>query len=91
MRDINTHSRNFYSAAVNFAWTACGKLSGTSFVWHTLWDYIPGQFIVEKAGGMIYNNDKVHIAANNKELLEILKENTYPKEDEKVEIIKLDS
>ena len=88
MRKFNTHARNFYSAAVNFAWTACGKLSGTSFVWHTLWDYVPGQFIVEKAGGVIYNNDMVHIAANNSEVLEVLIQNTYPNPNEKVEIIK---
>ena len=91
MRDLNRHSRNFYSAAVNFAWTACGKLSGASFVWHTVWDYVPGQFIVEKAGGVIYNDDKIHIAANNKELLEILKEKTYPYQNEKVEIIKIEN
>ncbi len=36
-------------------------------------------------------DDKVHIAANSNELLEILKENTYPNSDEKVEIIKIEN
>ena len=91
MKTINRHERNFYSAAVDFAWTACGKISGTCFIWHTLWDYIPGQFLVEKAGGVIYNNDKIHIAANTDELIEILKENTFPKPNEKVEIVKIEN
>lgn len=74
MIEISRHSRDFYCAAVNFAWVACGKLSATNFVWDTLWDYIPGQFIVEKAGGVIYNSERTHIASNSKEFLNILKE-----------------
>lgn len=73
MREVSPHCRTFYCAAVNFAWVACGKLSATNFVWDTLWDYIPGEFIVKQAGGVIYNNKKQHIAANNLEFLEILK------------------
>lgn len=73
MREVSSHCRDFYCSAVNFAWVACGKLSATNFVWDTLWDYIPGEFIVKQAGGTIYNNKKQHIAANNLEFLEILK------------------
>ena len=73
MREASPHSRDFYCASVNFAWVASGKLSATNFVWDTLWDYIPGQYIVEKAGGLIYNDTKMHIAANNEEFLQIMK------------------
>lgn len=76
MRDISPHCRDFYCAALNFAFVASGKLSATNFVWNTLWDYIPGQFIVEQAGDVIYNDTKVHIAANNEEFLKILKDNS---------------
>lgn len=65
-------------AAVNFAYVACGRLSATNFIFDTLLDYIPGQFIVEKAGGVLYNNRKMHIAANNYEFLEIIKDNSLP-------------
>ena len=74
MKKINPHCRDFFCAALNFAWVACGRLSGTIFIKNSLWDYIPGQYIVKKAGGVIYNSDRIHIAANSKEFLEILKE-----------------
>lgn len=76
MKKINNNYRNFYCAAANFSFVASGKLSATCFVWHTLWDYIPGIYIVEKAGGVVYNDKKRHIAANNKEFLNVLIENS---------------
>ena len=75
-RKINPHSRDFFSSAVAFAWVASGKLSAINLLSNTLWDYVPGQFIVEKAGGVIYNDTKIHIAANNEEFLKILKNNS---------------
>lgn len=75
MKQISRHSRDFCCSAVAFAWVASGKLSAVNFVYHTLWDYIPGQYIVEKAGGVIYNDAKIHIAANNEEFLQIVKNN----------------
>lgn len=75
MKEISPHCRDFYCATVNFAYVACGKLSATNFIRDTLWDYIPGQFIVEKAGGISYNDTKIHIAANNEEFLQIMKNN----------------
>ncbi len=86
MKEISPHCRDFYCAAVNFAWVACGKLSATNFVWDTVWDYIPGQFLVEKAGGVIYNNIKTHIAANNQSFLEDIKNNSSINKDEQVKI-----
>lgn len=88
MKEFSTHCRDLYCAAVNFAWVACGRLSATNFIWDTLWDYIPGQFIVEQAGGVIYNDTKKHIAANNNEFLEFIKNNSSIESNEKVVISK---
>ncbi len=88
MQQISRHCRDFYCAAVNFAYVACGRFSGTNFVWDTLWDYMPGQFIVEQAVGVVYNNTKMHIAANNEDFLQILKENSSVNTNEEIIISK---
>jgi len=88
MRNINNNYRDFHCAALNFAFVASGKLSATSFVWDTLWDYIPGEFIVEKAGGVIYNDVLLHIAANSKEFLQVMLDNSSVDSDKKLEIVK---
>lgn len=89
MQEISRHYRNFYCAAVNFAYVACGRLSATNFVYDTLWDYIPGQFIVKQAGGVFYNATKMHIAANNEEFLETMKKNSSVDTDEEIVIKKI--
>lgn len=76
MKKISPNCRHFHSSAINFAYVASGKLSATSFVYDTLWDYIPGEYIVKQAGGVIYNDIRMHIAANNESFLEIMKANT---------------
>lgn len=88
MKNVNRNYRDFHCAAVNFAFVASGKLSATNFVWDTLWDYIPGQFIVEKAGGVIYNDTKMHIAANSKEFLKAMLDNSSIESDKQLTIIK---
>lgn len=87
MKKLNPHCRDFFCAAVNFAWVACGRLSATIFRKDSLWDYIPGQFIVKQAGGTVYNSNGAHIAANNNQFLNVLKENATCKENEKVIIV----
>lgn len=76
MISVNRNIRDLWSAAVDFAWVSSGRISAVNFVWDTLWDYVPGQFIVEKAGGVIYNSERTHIAANSEEFLNLLKENS---------------
>lgn len=73
---------------INFAYVASGKLSATNFIFDTLWDYIPGQYIVQQAGGVIYNDTKMHIAASNEEFLQIIKNNSSVNIDEKLTLIK---
>lgn len=88
MKAVGKNYRDFHCAAINFAYVACGRLSATTFVWDTLWDYIPGQFIVEKAGGVIYNDTKMHIAANNEEFLQIMKTNSSVNQGEQITLKK---
>ena len=66
-------TRDLWSSAVCFAWTACGRISAVNYVGKNLWDFMPGQYIVNQAGGYIYNDEKNHIAANTKNLLENMK------------------
>ena len=86
MRELNHNNCNF-CASVNFAWVAAGRLSATMFRKNSLWDYVPGQFLVKQAGGLIYNQDGAHIAANNNEFLETLKIRASYNPKEKIEII----
>ena len=87
MKKINPHCRDFFCAAVNYAWVACGRLSATIFRKDSVWDYVPGQYIVEKAGGVIFNDNGVHIAANNNEFLQVIKDNASLGTDEQVIVI----
>ena len=75
MVDKNPHLRVYYSAAIEYAWVACGKISGIAFLKDTLWDYVPGEYIVKQAGGVTYNESNLHIATNTNEFLEMLKKN----------------
>ena len=89
MKQINYRgSRDMYCAAVNFAFVAAGRLSAVSFIYDTYWDYIPGTYIVEKAGGYIYNAPYLHVAANSEEFLNALVERTPVKDDEELTIVK---
>lgn len=88
MDKINRHSRDLHSAAADFAFVASGKTSATNYMGDSYWDYVPGQYLVEMAGGVIYNSKGMHIAANSEEFLKVMLENTQIKDDEKLEIIK---
>ena len=47
-------------------------MGGYLFTKDTAWDYIPGQFIVKQAGGVVFNDKGKHIAANSNDMLEFL-------------------
>lgn len=86
MRKINNHYRDFHCASVAYAFVASGRLSAVNFVNDTLWDYIPGEYIVEKAGGVIYNVPNMHIAANTNEFLQTMIDNTLIEKDKELTI-----
>jgi myo-inositol-1(or 4)-monophosphatase len=72
--------RNFrknYSCAVSLSWIACGAMSGLMLKCKASkmggdWDRIPGQYIVERAGGVTYHSDTIFAAANNQKTLDAL-------------------
>ena len=58
-----------------FAWVATGRLSAGAYLKQDkIWDYVPGEFLVEQAGGKSFDERGIHIAANKAEWLEALKE-----------------
>ena len=67
------HTRHFRSTGIDFAWVAAGRLGGAYYKYDSIWDYIAGQYLVEKAGGVIHNEPNFHAVANNEETMEILK------------------
>ena len=69
---------------VNLAWTACGKYSGAIFKKDNCWDYIPGEYLVEQAGGIIIDEPETHIAASNLEFANILKQECGRYENDRV-------
>ena len=87
MKQINPHCRDFFCAAVNYAWVACGRLSATIVTKDSHWDYVAGQYIVEKAGGVIYNDNGAHIAANNNEFLQVIRDTATLNNEEKVIVV----
>lgn len=87
MNKINSHIRDFFCAAIDFAWVACGRLSATIFRNDSPWDYVPGQYIVKQAGGVIHDEKGAHVGANNDEFLNVMKDNASLKENENVIVI----
>ena len=87
MKKINHYYRSICCAALDFAFVASGRYSALNFYYDNLWDYIPGEYLVEKAGGIIHNEPKLHIAANNKEFLKVLLDNSKINNNEQLTII----
>jgi myo-inositol-1(or 4)-monophosphatase len=83
MAEHSRHFRYYCCTAVNNAWTACGRLGGNILRKDYIWDYLPGQFLVEKAGGVIINKKGIHVSANNKELANLLLTKGKLKTDDK--------
>lgn len=73
-REVFRHVRNINSSAVVFAWVAAGRLSVAGYVgWDKMWDYVPGRYIVQQAGGVVYDEEGVHLVANGEGCLRALK------------------
>ncbi|MBP3431936.1 MAG: inositol monophosphatase [Clostridia bacterium] len=72
---ILTHTRGTGSMCVNYAFVACGRLGCAVFRKSNPWDYVPGMYIAKQAGAATYDSKNMHIAANTKEFLKIVKDN----------------
>lgn len=64
--------RDFYSTCVGFSMVAGGTSCAAVYAYKCPWDYLPGEFIVKMAGGVIYDDFErdVHIVANSKGVLD---------------------
>jgi len=71
----NMHSRDLWSSAVQRSWVACGKISAVlySLKDNYIWDITPGDFLIEQAGGVIFDVGDVRIAANSKSWANLLR------------------
>ena len=72
LTDHIANVRSFGSIGVDYAAVACGQFHGVIFWKDSLWDYLPGSFLCEKAGGYVWetilNGKKIHTAFATKEL-----------------------
>ena len=69
--------RNFRcinSASVAYAWVAAGRLNGYCLCSDKKWDYIPGMYLVQIAGGFTKDEPCHHAAATNREMLDYFDE-----------------
>lgn len=73
MSKHTTNKRNFGGVCVSMAFVAAGRIHGAVFRSNKPWDYEPGLFLVEKAGGKTMNISGFHAGAMNEEFLNILK------------------
>lgn len=79
MRKHSSNRRNFGGVCVSMAFFAAGRIHGAVFRSDKPWDYEPGLYISEMAGGVVANEPGFHAAAMNKEFLDILKFETAKK------------
>lgn len=75
------HLREIYSTSTSFALVAQGALAASVHVGNHPWDYLPGEYLVLRAGGFSYNNERLHVVANTKESLDTMVE-VFSKYDE---------
>jgi len=71
-KDVSRHWRYFCCTALNSAWTACGRLGGAILRKDNVWDYLPGQYLIKQAGGVIINKKGAHIGANSHDMAKLL-------------------
>ncbi len=89
LKTLPRHNRRFiYCACLHYSWVACGRLGGEMLMKDTVWDYLPGMYLIEKAGGVVYDLSCVHIGANSKELADKLLETSKIKSNNKKKVEK---
>ena len=69
----NPNCRLFGSAAFTLAMVACGKMSAAMFK-DTIhpWDIIPGEYLVQKAGGVSFVSNHIRVCANSTSWVNLL-------------------
>lgn len=84
MKNFYPHSRCIGCSAVIHSWIAKGIFGAFAFLSDGCWDYVPGQYLVQQAGGVILNGPHLHIASCDKHLAYTLKKQCGFYDDDKV-------
>ena len=66
--------RSFGCIAVSMAWVASGRVSSVVFDESnsSIWDVLPGLYLVERAGGIVFNDGHKFIAGNSADVVALL-------------------
>lgn len=67
--------RELFSSCASFAFTGAGNLAASVYLEDHPWDWMPGELLVRRAGGVSYIDEEndIHIVANTQENLEVMK------------------
>lgn len=67
--------REHFASCTSFAFTAAGNLAASVYLEGFPWDWMPGELLVRRAGGVSFVDEEndIHIVANTQENLEIMK------------------
>jgi myo-inositol-1(or 4)-monophosphatase len=71
-KNVSRNFRYLCCASLNYAWTAAGILGGNILRKDTVWDYMPGLFLVQTAGGFVIDEPSAHIGAVTKQMAQDL-------------------
>ena len=82
MRKYSSNRRNLGAVCVSMSFVAAGRIHGTVYRSDKPWDYEPGLFLIEKAGGKTMSIPGFHAGAMNDEFLNILKLETAKKSNQ---------
>ena len=68
------HVRIPGSVGVDFAFLSAGRIGAMLYRYDYIWDYLPGLYLVQQAGGYTIDEPGLHIGASTKEIAELIKE-----------------
>ena len=74
VRKYVSHTRIPGSVGLDHAFVSAGRCGATLYRSDNLWDYIPGLYLVQQAGGYTIDEPSLHIAASTKKTAELIKE-----------------
>ena len=73
--NIIRNYRNFGAACISYSFVASGRVAGVIYKWEKCWDYLPGEYLVKQAGGVVDSKFMAHVAACSEEEAKFLSEN----------------
>ena len=67
------HARIPGSAGLDYAFMSAGRTGAVLFRNNSIWDYTPGLYMVQQAGGYVIDEPSLHIAASTKKVADIIR------------------